>query len=639
MNLFDDEGWSPPESLPNIPGGWVALDLETRDNGINDGLGPGWPFGGGYPIGYALAWRQGEQLQSTYLPVRHDGGGNLDQNMVEGWMKDLLKRDDITFVFANGGYDRGWCRRQGLAHHIQKTLDIQIMAPLLDEYRWSYSLDALCQDYTTVRKGSGGLIEKAKAWGLKDAWAEMYKLPSSSVGQYAEDDARGTLLVAEALAPLIERDGLQAACDLEHKVQTVLLDMRWAGIRVDLNGLERLERKYRGIEAAAVQSVYDLTGVRIDPWATDSITRALTNENSALELPTTATGMTSITQDVLNALIAAGSKVAPAVLTARRYQKARSTFLEGVFGRHERGGRIYPEFHPLRIDRPDGSKYGTVSYRFSCTNPGMQILPGRDGEMAPEIRGLVLPEPGDLFISADYSQQEPRQGIHFAARASDGNLGDPELSELARSAREKAGKIVEDILADPSWHFHRYASALVGIPIKEIKPISLGRMYGAGDARIAEEAGWELYDEVAKNGRTYKRLGPEAKAKLDEYDQKFPWKEMSRLLESIADRRGWIRLAEGYRARFSRRGGRNGDFPTKAFNRLIQGSSAVQTKKALVLAHGAGIKLRLQVHDELGASGQESDAKVLADCMQEAHKLCIPMKVDLAMGQSWGECL
>ena len=225
--LQTESQWCPPETLPNLTDAKeIAIDLETRDPNLLN-KGPGWATGDGYIIGVALAvddWQ-------GYFPVRHDNGSNLDRDVVFRWLQKQLSTD-CDKVFHNAMYDVGWLRRQGIQvkGEIKDTL---IAAPLLDENRFSYSLNALAKTYIASSKNERVLQEAAREWGV-DAKSEMWKLPAIYVGPYAEKDARATLDLWKALKTAALKNDLQYILDLELSLLPTLLEMRWRGIRVDL---------------------------------------------------------------------------------------------------------------------------------------------------------------------------------------------------------------------------------------------------------------------------------------------------------------------------------------------------------------------------------------------------------------------
>jgi DNA polymerase I-like protein with 3'-5' exonuclease and polymerase domains len=178
--------WVPPSELPDLTDAKeIAVDLETRDPNLKN-KGPGWPTRDGEVIGYAVA----TSFWSGYLPVKHFGGGNLDEKIVRRWLaKQLAAPSDK--IMHNAQYDLGWLRAGGFEVN-GRVIDTMVTANLLDETRFSYSLNALGYDYLGKVKSEKGLVEAARDFGV-DPKGEMWKLPAMYVGEYAEMDAVLTL--------------------------------------------------------------------------------------------------------------------------------------------------------------------------------------------------------------------------------------------------------------------------------------------------------------------------------------------------------------------------------------------------------------------------------------------------------------
>ena len=178
--------WAPPFELPDLTDAKeIAIDLETCDPNIKT-LGPGWPRRDGYVVGFALAvdgWQ-------GYLPIKHEGGGNLDERIVGNYMKKVLACP-ADKVMHNAQYDLGWLKASGFEVN-GNIIDTMIVAALLDENRFSYSLNAVAYDHINKTKSERALVEAAKEFGFNPK-GEMWRMPANFVGEYAEQDAVLTL--------------------------------------------------------------------------------------------------------------------------------------------------------------------------------------------------------------------------------------------------------------------------------------------------------------------------------------------------------------------------------------------------------------------------------------------------------------
>tara|TARA_R110000772_G_scaffold1863_7_gene6332 strand:- start:2641 stop:4521 length:1881 start_codon:yes stop_codon:yes gene_type:complete len=586
----------------------VSIDLETCDPNLTS-RGSGWPRKDGYVIGIAVA----VDGAAWYFPIRHDNGSNLDVKQTLRWLADVcsVERD---YIMHNAMYDLGWLWAEGIEVK-GRIVDTMIVAALVDENRFSYALNALGRDYLNERKSEKDLYEAANSFGV-NAKSEMWKLPAHFVGAYAEQDAALTLKLWQFFKGIIVKEDIADIFDLELQVLKVVFDMRKKGVRVDLEKAEELKVYLQREEEKVLQ---ESGGTNIDIWAAASIAKAFDAEG--LTYPKTPkSGQPSFTK---NFLANHAHALPQAVVRARELNKARTTFIDTII-KHQHNGRIHAEAHSLRSD--DG---GTVTGRFSYSNPNLQQVPARNAEIGPMIRGLFLPEVGELWGAFDYSSQEPRLVVHYSS-----------LLKLT-GAQEFADQYNVDATTD----FHQMAADIVGVPRKQAKDINLGLFYGMGKNKLAEQLGLEYED---------------AKDLFKEYHGKVPFvQQLADYVVNRASNKGLIRTLLGRKCRFDKwepnayglykpqtyedAYAEHGPaikraFTYKALNRLIQGSAADQTKAAMVALHKEGITPLIQVHDELDISVAEPEtASIIQEIMETCVDMQIPSVVDAEFGPSWGE--
>ena len=179
--------WQLPAELPDLRrAGMIALDLETKDDGLLAKRGSGWPWGGGHICGLSIAYRADGEIRALYFPLRHPDTGSFDASRVFDWLKDLVA-SDVRIVTQNGLYDWGWLRTEAdiKMPPSERLEEIGALTTLVDENRFSYSLDSLCawrglpgKDETLLREGCAalGLIPKGcKKFNLQ---AQIHKLPA-----------------------------------------------------------------------------------------------------------------------------------------------------------------------------------------------------------------------------------------------------------------------------------------------------------------------------------------------------------------------------------------------------------------------------------------------------------------------------
>jgi len=608
--------WNTPSEYKDLSNAKeIAIDLETRDDGINNKLGAGWALGKGEIVGFAVAvegWK-------GYFPFGHLGGGNMIPEQVKKYMKDVCALP-CPKIFHNSQYDVGWLEASGIKVN-GEIIDTMIAAALIDENRFSYSLNALSVDYLGEIKAETELREAAASHGI-DPKAEMWKLPAEHVGYYAEQDAELTLKLWQRFKQEIATQSLTTVWELEQNLIPVLIKMRQRGVRVQVEKAEALRKEMMLQEKELLQAIKKETGLEIDIWAPRQIAKAF--DKKKLDYPRTEkTNEPSFTQ---NWLINNKHTLAKLIVQAREINKFHGTFLTSIM-RYQVNGRIHGEINQLR-----GDNGGTVSGRLSMSNPNLQQIPARNKDFGPKIRGLFIPEEGYKWGSFDYSQQEPRMTVHYAASIGDnGYEGSQELMEAYKNS---------------SADFHQTVADLVGIERTQAKTIGLGLMYGMGKGKLALSLG------VTKD---------EADELILKYNKKVPFvKQLSDRCKHAADEKGVIRTKKGRKCRFDMwetkdfglhvaekyedavaKYGKDNikrAYTYKALNRLIQGSSADQTKQAMLDCYNAGHLPMLQIHDELCFNIKDEDhAKEIVKIMQNTIEFKVPSVVDWALGESWGD--
>ena len=610
---FKKHIWSAPVDYRDLSGAKeIAIDLETKDVGINEGLGAGWATGRGEIIGFAVA-TEGFQ---AYYPFGHFGGGNLIKEQVLKYMHDVC-RLPCRKIFHNAQYDVGWLKAYGI-DVCGEIVDTMIAGALIDENRYTYKLNSLAKDYLGELKAETDLVEAAKAHGV-DPKMEMWKLPAEHVGYYAEQDARRTYLLWQRFKHEIYKQNLHTVWQLEKSLLPILIKMRQKGIRVNTQRAEQLKVNFVEKEKEILHRIKKLVGKDIDIWAARQI--AFAYDKLGLEYPkTTKSKEPSFTQ---NWLVNSEYEISKLIVSAREINKFHNTFLNSIM-RFEHDGRIHAEINQLRSDTG-----GTVSGRLSMSNPNLQQLPARNKEFGPMIRGLFLPEEGFKWGSFDYSQQEPRLVVHYASSIGEGYEGSQELVEA---------------YANADADFHQTVADLVGIDRKQAKTIGLGLMYGMGKNKLANMLGLNFDEASALIGK-FNRRAPFVKMLSDRCMKK-------------ANEEGLIRTKLGRKCRFnmwepkdfgihtpetfenaSAKYGSNNikrAFTYKALNRLIQGSAADQTKQAIVSCSHLGYTPLLQIHDELCFNVHEEDVKKIVKEMEGCVELNVPSVVDVALGNDFG---
>lgn len=641
-NQGKDFDWICPESLrsfKHLPR--IGLDIEGKDPNIQT-KGPGAhrleleraSHNAGV-VGLAIAYARDD---ATYYPTRHnrDSMENPDQFWNQVRAEALEFKGEM--VGANLQYDLDWLRAEhGIRFPQAQFRDVQIAEPLLDENRMTYKLQALADDYL----GRGKLVDELTSTYGSGYIGHMDEVHPSHAAPYAERDTMLPWEILELQEKKLEDEGLTDLFHLESRLTLLLLEMRYQGVRVDHAAAEEALIKTREVKDEALAQIKAATGIRVEVWAADSIARAFDAENIAY--PKTATGKPSFTKDWLKSH---DSPLAQLIIQAREYDKIGSTFIESYIlngaTKHGDEWRIHAMFNQLKSDAS-----GTVSGRFSSSNPNLQNIPSRHPVLGPLCRSIFIPEKGKLWGSLDWSQIEYRFLVHYA--------------HLTKGI-DAMGAVLQ-YRNNPGADFHQMAADLTGLARKDVKAINFGVVYGMGATKLALSMGISL---------------DEAKALLAQFREAAPF--LSGMLDrcsNVAAQRGFIKTILGRKRRFEtwevkyRNKGVQTDFvdtadlpsyveklgssvlglPRRAFthkalNALLQGSAADLMKQAMVQMWEDGLfnvlTPHITVHDEFNSSvpdtaeGHEAFEE-MRHIMETTMQLEVPVRADGSLAANWKE--
>ena len=634
----------------------VAVDLETYDPNLKS-KGSGAVRKDGFVTGIAIATKK----QTLYFPIAHAMTDNLNVNDTWEYLNEkLFKNKDIRKVFHNAIYDVCWIR-SAIGHMPQgQLLDTMIAASVIDETRMKYSLDAISKDYLKESKYKYDLAEKSLSeYGIKDPMSNMHKLPYSLVKDYAEQDVNLTLKLwnlfekklDEVLYIKDNEDGSKElkSCrkifELETKLFPCLVDMKFKGVKIDVEKAKTLGKLLEKRRDNLIKIIKKHTGLDVEIWAASSIKHLLNHQNIT-NYEKTKAGLPKLPKDYLKTH---ANRFLRMIVKARECDKAKGTFVEGLLEFvHE--GRIHADINQIRSDQG-----GTVTGRFSMSNPNLQQIPSR-GIIGKKMRELFLPEDGCVWGSFDYSQQEPRIVVHYALK-----LGLPGTDTL------------KDEFNKEDADFHQIVADMAQISRTMAKTINLGLFYGMGKIKLASELNLTrpkanaLFAEYHAKVPFVRRLSQDLIEFAEEHKLLFTlkdrfcrfnkWETRNRewnntinryepvpiltkedaetafkaeLLEKFKDN-----VADNYMQDFDRY--YKPAFTYKALNRLIQGSAADMTKKAMVDLYEKGILPQIQIHDELCLSiKNDNDALVVKETMENAIPLEVKNKVNYKKGKNWG---
>jgi len=670
----------------------VAIDIETYDPNLKT-KGSGAIKGNGFITGVAVATGK----DTVYFPLHHSDVVKSDDEKKEFWdqmNKKLLQNDKITKVFHNAMYDVCWLQTVTGKKIKGRIVDTMIAASVIDENRFKYSLDALSKDYlgdSKYKYDLENLVLKDSHGVKKNAISNMHEVPSNIAKEYAKQDVNLTLRLWELFDKKLdevlyikkikdengkeheEEKTCRKIFELETRLFPCLVEMKEKGVRINTQKLESLGEKLRFRRDNLLNIVKKHTEIALQLWSANSIKDLLRNQKITNYEKTPKSGMPKLPKDYLKTH---SNRFLRMVSKAREADKAVNTFIEGLRG-YLHNGRIHADINQIRSD-----KGGTVTGRFSMSNPNLQQIPAK-GYMGKKMRELFIPEDGHKWGSFDYSQQEPRIVVHYAIKH--------KLSET-----KGLGNKFKNNKAD----FHKIVAKMANIPREQAKTINLGLFYGMGKGKLQQELNLdkvqakELFDtyhrkvpfvkELSDNliyfakdnklvftledrfcrfnkyesvnkrwnnkGRKFEEWDPEAKEiknKDDTISYEGEWvtpklltkeqadKEFKKLFNSKSKKKIEEHTEKERKQYFDNYF--TTAFTYKALNRLIQGSAADMTKKAMVLLYENGILPHIQIHDELCISiSDEEQVKKIKNIMEQAIKLEIPNKVDYEFGPNWG---
>jgi DNA polymerase I-like protein with 3'-5' exonuclease and polymerase domains len=652
----------------------VSVDLETYDPNLKT-KGLGAIRGDGFVCGVAIATGK----DTVYFPISHsDVDMSLDKKIKfwEALDEKLFQNEKITKVFHNAMYDVCWIRAVTGKKMKGRIVDTMIAGSVIDENRFRYSLDSLSKDYKIGSKYQYDLQQKTLEWSkgtIKDPMTNMHKLPASIVKDYAKQDVDLTFKLWKKFDKkldeilytkydeeengkrkkdkdgndiILEQKTSRNIFELETKLFPCLVDMKFKGVKIDVEKAKAFGKRLEKTKNNIINYIARKTNVRVEIWAASSIKSLLDHEGIDDYKKTPKSGMPQLPKDYL---FTHKNKYLRLIAKAREFDKAKNTFVEGLLS-FVHNGRIHADINQIR-----GEHGGTVTGRFSMSNPNLQQIPSK-GYIGKKMRELFIPETGSEWYSFDYSQQEPRIVVHYAIK-----LGMDGTEEL----KEEFDK--ED--AD----FHQIVADMANIPRKQAKTINLGLFYGMGKIKLQREL----------------NLDPQkAKTLFDNYHSKVPFvKQLSQELSEFAEKNGLLYTLGDRFCRFDKWESRDKEwnpetnrftevklhatreeaidaykleqmekygkyidptckhfekhyipaFTYKALNRLIQGSAADMTKKAMVLLYEKGIIPHIQIHDELCVSIKDQETRTMVqNIMEKAIELEINNKVDCEFGPNWG---
>lgn len=554
-------------------------------------------------------------------------------NVVQ-WVRDTIQ--GRTVVAQNAQYEYQCSRVLGADPRLTNWYCTMVAECLIDEHHLTYDLASIAK-YRNVDSQKTQILEEIRAaMGWRDSrevLSRLSEVPPAIVARYGASDASDALLIYRAQQPEIAKQDLHRVLRLEQDVMPVLADMSWTGVRVNLEAAHAAIPRLDEQEGVLQAEINEIAGGKFNVNSSPQVRAFFKPEpiskfqwrllDGTLVGPTKGGKGPSLDQNVMRTI---KHPLAEKILALRKTIKLRDTFIRGhVIGSADGDAYVHTQFNQTRND----ADAGTVTGRLSSTDPALQQITKRDKVNAAILRAMFLPDAGDEWLCADYSQVDFRCAAHLINDQS----------------------VIDAYAQDPSLDYHQIVSDMTGIPrnatyagAPNTKQINLGLAFGAGAGKLAFMMGMP-YDIKESRGKMQYVPGQSATDVFNLYHKKLPGvKEFMKKAEAVAKETGYVRTATGRRLRF----------PTgahKAAGLLYQAYAADLHKIGLVevdaLIRGESLPARLLMscHDEIGVSmKQDEEVKNLIvkhytnfNNENSVVKMRVPITASGDFGHNWYE--
>jgi DNA polymerase I len=580
--------------------GVIAVDTETDAlDSIAAGL-----------VGISMATAPG---RACYIPIAHGSTDMFAENPTQIALTDIVARlkpllvdPSVMKVGHNIKYDLNVLTRVGM--EVAPIDDTMVMSFNLDAGRNNHGMDdlaALHLNHTCIAFkdvcGTGKNQLRFNQVQLKEATA------------YAAEDADVTLRLWQLFKPRLSAESVTRVYErVDRPLVPVLAHMEREGIKVDRAELARMSAEFaEGIAALEIE-IHALAGRPFSVGSPKQLGEILFGQMGLKGGKKGKSGDYSTDVTVLERLAEDGVPIAGKVLEWRQLSKLKSTYTDALQEQiNPHTGRVHTSY----------SLTGAQTGRLSSNDPNLQNIPIRT-EVGKRIREAFVAEPGNVLLSADYSQVELRLAAHMAdvPALKDAFAKGEDIHSL--TAHELFGEVNKDTRG-------------------KAKTINFSLLYGISRWGLAGRLGIKA---------------DEAQDMIDKYFERFPGinQYISRTLQSARET-GFTQTLFGRKTHFTRitsanQTERQGS-ERAAINAPIQGTSADIIKRAMVRMLPAladadlpNVRMLLQVHDELVFELPEGDvaaaSKVIEHVMVNAAeplvKLDVPLGVEIGTGKSWG---
>ena len=573
-----------------------VISLDTETNGLD--------YMDVDLVGISFSVKPG---QAGYIPLNHKAEQQLPLDLTISKLKPILESKKTKIVGQNIKFDKHILKRFGININSIAN-DTMLMSYVLNSTATRHNLDALAQFYLDYKTTT---FEEVAGKGTKQLTFD--KIPLDKASYYASEDADITLRLYKKLNSRLAKEpklkGLLK--DIEIPLIGVLSDMEQTGTLVNEKVLQAQSRDFQRRISKLEEKAYALADQEFNLSSTKELRELFYEKFNYPVFQKTPGGQPSTAENVLQQL-SEDYELPKIILEHRTLSKLKSTYTDKLpLQISKNTGRIHTSFHQAV----------TATGRLSSSDPNLQNIPIRN-EDGRRIRQAFEAPKGFKLISADYSQIELRVMAHLSK---DKNL-------------IKAFNEGEDIhLTTASEVFDIDTKQVGREERRSAKAINFGLIYGISAFGLSKQLG----------------IGRHLAAEyMDKYFSKYPGvREYMDIIKSDARKKGYVETLDGRRVYLpsisTGNAIRRQAAERVAINAPVQGTAADIMKKAMLMVDSSlkdskvTAKLIMQVHDELVIESKEEDVKTVSDIlknsMSSAHKLLVPLEVDIGSGKNWDQ--
>lgn len=545
-----------------------------------------------------------EDFRAWYVPVSRE---TEKAKKILDIFRPVYENPKILKVGQNLKYDLTVLANYGI--HLSGPLFDTMLAHYLIQPELRHNMDYLAEIYLNYKTIHIEELIGPKGRGQKN----MGDLEPKDIYKYACEDADVTLRLMKPLAEELRKNSLEEVFqNIEMPLMPVLARMERNGVVLDTETLKEVENDFTLRLQTLEKDIYELAGHEFTINSPRQVGEVLFGELKLSEkVKKTKSGQYSTSEEVLRDLHSK-HPIVQKILDYRGLKKLLSTYVEALPKLiNPATGHIHTSFNQAV----------TATGRLSSSNPNLQNIPVR-GEDGREIRKAFIPEAGEIFFSADYSQIELRIMAHLS--------GDEHMIEAFNAGHDVHAATAARI-------FHKDIKDISKDERRKAKTANFGIIYGISAFGLAERM------DVSRT---------EAKELIDSYFEMYPKiKDYISKAVDTAREKGYIETEFGRRRYLPDINSRNavvrGYAERNAVNAPIQGTAADIIKIAMIRvqqrldAEGCKARMMLQVHDELNFSVPTDEfdkvKRIVIEEMQGAYKMSVPLEADCGEGKNWLE--